>query len=126
MSNLIICNTKQKSEEVLKEIKKLKNNKAPGEDGLPGELYKTLSSQLLPVIVKLFNTIFHTGIFPECWSTAIIVALFRKGNRNECGNYRGISLLCVISMIFMGIICDRLTKWSDMNEHIIEEQAIQL
>jgi hypothetical protein len=23
----------------------------------------------------------------------------------------------------MGIICDRLTKWSDMNEHIIEEQA---
>jgi hypothetical protein len=66
MSNLIICNTKQKSEEVLKEIKKLKNNKAPGEDGLPGELYKTLSSQLLPVIVKLFNTIFHTGIFPEC------------------------------------------------------------
>jgi len=111
------------SEEVLKEINKLKNNKAPGEDGLPGELYKSLSSQLLPVIVKLFNTIFHTGIFPECWSTAIIITLFKKSDRNECGNYRGISLLCVISKIFMGIICDRLTKWSDMNEHIIEEQA---
>ena len=105
------------SEEVLKVIKNLKNNKAPG------ELYKSLSSQLLPVIVKLFNTIFHTGIFPECWSTAIIVTLFKKGDRNECGNYLCISLLCVISKICMVIICDRLTKWSDMNEHIIEEQA---
>jgi hypothetical protein len=93
---------------------------------VPGELNKSLSSQLLPVIVKLFNTIFHTSIFPECWSTAIFVTLFKKGDRNECGNYQGISLLCVISKIFMGIICDRLTKWSDMNEHIIEEQAIQL
>jgi hypothetical protein len=115
--NLSLLNGDITSAEVLKEIKNLKNNKAPGEDGVPGELNKSLSSQLLPVIVKLFNTIFHTSIFPECWSTAIFVTLFKKDDRNECGNYQGISLLCVISKIFMGIICDRLTKWSDMNEH---------
>ncbi|CAG2226468.1 unnamed protein product [Mytilus edulis] len=64
------------SEEILSEIKKLKNNKSPGEDGLSGEFYKCLSSTLLPVLLKLFNEIFHTGDFPECWSTAIVVYHF--------------------------------------------------
>ena len=80
------------SEEILSEIKKLKNNKSPGEDGLSGEFYKCLSSTLLPVLLKLFNEIFHTGEFSECWSTAVIITLFKKGHRNYCGNYRGISL----------------------------------
>jgi collagenase-like PrtC family protease len=36
---LSLLNGNITSEEVLKEIKKLKNNKAPGEDGLPGEQF---------------------------------------------------------------------------------------
>ena len=37
--NLSLLNGDITSEEVLKVITKLKNNKVPGEDGLPGELY---------------------------------------------------------------------------------------
>ena len=39
--NLSLLNGDITSEEVLKVITKLKNNKVPGEDGLPGELYKS-------------------------------------------------------------------------------------
>ncbi|CAC5416063.1 unnamed protein product [Mytilus coruscus] len=87
-------------EYIVSEIKKLKNDKSPGEDGLSGEFYNCLSSTLLPVLLRLFKKIFHTGDFPECLSTAIIT-LFKKGGRKEIGNYRGMSLLCVISKIFM-------------------------
>ncbi|CAC5412738.1 unnamed protein product [Mytilus coruscus] len=62
-------------EEILSEIKKLKS---PGEDGLPWELYKCLSSTLMPVLLKVSNKIFHTVDFPERWSTAIIITLFKK------------------------------------------------
>lgn len=110
-------------DEIICELKKLKNNKSPGDDGIPGELYKCLSTRMLPVLLKLFNKILQTGDFPESWVTAIIIPLYKKGDKNDCGNYRGISLLCVLSKIFMGVISKRLTLWSELNENIVEEQA---
>ncbi|VDI02318.1 Hypothetical predicted protein [Mytilus galloprovincialis] len=66
------------SEEILSELKKLKNNKSLGEDGLSGEFYKCLSSTLLPVLLKLFNKIFHTGDFPECCLLLLLLHCSKK------------------------------------------------
>ena len=36
---------------------------------------------------------FESGVVPEDWRSAVIVPLYKgKGERNECKNYRGISL----------------------------------
>ncbi len=46
---------------------------------------------------------------PEDWRKAIIVLLYKgKGNREECNNYRGISLLSVPRTIYGRILNDRM------------------
>ncbi len=46
---------------------------------------------------------------PEAWSKAIIVPLYKgKGKREECNNYRGISLLSVPGKIYGRILNERM------------------
>ncbi len=51
---------------------------------------------------------------PEDWRKAIIVPLYKgKGNREECNNYRGISLLIVPGKIYRRILNERMMKITD-------------
>jgi hypothetical protein len=43
--------------------------------------------------LEFFNTCWKTGSIPDEWKGAVISPIFKKGNRIECSNYRGISLL---------------------------------
>ena len=54
-------------EEILNCIKKLKNNKACGDDFIIYEYIKCTSDQFIDIYVKLFNLIFQTGIVPKSW-----------------------------------------------------------
>lgn len=53
--------------EVLRAIKKMKNNKSPGPDGYPVEFYKVFVSTLSPVLVKTFNNVMQSGSIPTTW-----------------------------------------------------------
>jgi hypothetical protein len=67
--------------------------------------------------------LFEHGIFPDEWSKSVIIPLFKKGNHNVTDNYRGISLLCVISKVFSFVLNNRLYSWAEKEKKIIEEQA---
>ena len=48
-------------------------------------------------------------IWPENWRSVVIVPLYKgKGERTECKNYRGISLLSMVRKIYAGILEDRV------------------
>ena len=53
------------------------------------------------------------GKTPHEWREAIIVPIYKKGSRDECGNYRGISLLSVVGKIDARVVCDRLRLLTD-------------
>ena len=62
-------------------------------------------------IWRLCNTTFENGVRPEDWVSAVIVPLYKgKGNRTECKNYRGISLLSVVGKIYARILVDRVRR----------------
>ena len=44
----------------------------------------------------------------EDWRRAIIVQLHKKGSKLACSNYRGISLLSVLSKVYAKILDSRL------------------
>ncbi len=47
----------------------------------------------------------------EDWRKAIIVPLYKgKGNKEECNNSRGLSLLCVPGKIYGSIVNDRMMR----------------
>ena len=79
-------------ERIAKKIKKMKDNKSPGVDGIPPKLLKEIVEQISTPLAKLFNLALEEGIVPSEWKEANITPLFKKGLRNMPENHRPVSL----------------------------------
>ena len=79
--------------EVEMAIEKLKRHKSPGIDQIPAELIKAGGRTIRSEIHKLINSIWNKEELPEQWKESIIVPIYKKGDKTDCSNYRGISLL---------------------------------
>ena len=94
--------------EVKEAISSLKNDKAPGMDMLSAELFKVPEESLLDEVAELVRMIWVQEIVPDGCNAAVIIALYKKGDKEICGNYRGLSLLKVMYKILARIIYRRL------------------
>jgi sorting nexin-29 len=74
-------------------IAKLKKYKSPGNDQIPAELIQAGGEILLSAIHKLINSVWNQEELPDQWKESIIVTIHKKGEKTDCNNYRGISLL---------------------------------
>ena len=61
----------------------------------------------------LFTKCLEKSDVPEDWNNALMVLLFKKGDKEKIKNYRPISLLPVIYKIFTKIITKRLESILD-------------
>jgi hypothetical protein len=100
-------------EEIEDVIKRLKNNKAPGEDGLNPEIYKACSTEISRWLHGIFCTAWTYERLPKDWSEAILIPFFKKGDQSLCQNYRGISLIDIAGKIFATIILNRFINFRD-------------
>ena len=102
-------------EEILKCIKKLKNNKARGEDAIiKNEYIKATSDQFIVDYEKLFNLIFESGIVPESWLIGNIIPIYmNKGDSNDLKDFRSITIVCCLCKPFTAVLTERLNKYSD-------------
>ena len=80
-------------DEVAAAISALKNNKAPGLDGLPAELFKTGCEELTSMLHQLIVRVWSEERLPEEWMIGLICPIHKKGCKMTCTNYRGIALL---------------------------------
>ena len=112
-------------DEVLLALRKIKNRKAAGPDGIIGELLKYVQGNDLIVdfFVTFFNCLFDRGIYPDNWTESIVLPLYKKGSVNDPSNYRGISLNDVSSKLYSTIINNRLREWVEENNITGEFQA---
>jgi len=74
-------------------VEKLKHHRSPGIDQISTELIKTGSRKIRSEIHKLIISIWNKEELPEEWKQSIVVAIYRKGDKTDCSNYRGITLL---------------------------------
>ena len=56
----------------------------------------------------IINVAWKKGEIPGEWGNAIICPVYKKGDKSECRNYRGISLLPHITKIYERILECRL------------------
>ena len=110
-------------EEIRKAINKLKNGKASGPDCILAEMLKLGEKEIIQFLKKYFNMLLSKGLFPIEWTKAIITPIHKKGDFDKPDNYRGISLLSILSKVFTGVLNQRLNKWVEENDILTEAQA---
>ena len=109
--------------EVRQAIKKLKTGKACGLDDICGEFLKHADNLVVPFLTNLFNRLYDASHFPLDWCKSVIIPLLKKGDDKNPDNYRGISLLSVVSKVFTAILNKRLYTWAEHEQKISKEQA---
>ena len=91
---------------IFKLLRKLNPNKSQGPDKISGHLLKGYAPSIAFPLKILFNLSYSTGSLPEEWKLANIVPVHEKDDKNNIGNYRPISLTCIISKLFDKCIRD--------------------
>ena len=81
-------------EELSIAIDDLACGKAPGKEGIPPEVLKHGKQTILQPLHDLLCLCWEQSHIPQDMTEANIVTLYKnKGDRSDCNNYRGISLL---------------------------------
>jgi len=109
-------------EMISKKIKKMKDNKSPGVDGIPPKLLKEIVDQISTPLAIFFNLSLKEGIVPLEWKEANITPLFKKGSRNRTENYRPVSLTSVLCKLLETLIRDHMVKFLVKHKLINDSQ----
>jgi hypothetical protein len=64
-------------------------------------------------IHRFIKFIRNKGELPHQWKESIVVPIHKKGDKTDCSNYRGISLLSTSYKILSSILLSRLTPYAD-------------
>jgi hypothetical protein len=70
-------------------------------------------SYICSAIYKLINSIWNKKELPDQWKGSIIVPIYKKGDKTDCSNYRGISLLSTTYKSLSYILLSRLTPYAE-------------
>ena len=96
-------------EEITKAIKQLKTGKAAGTDSIPSEIWKYGGPGLHTKLHELFVCCWEQGKLPQDLRDAVIITLYKnKGEKSDCSNYRGITLLSTAGKVFARMLLNRL------------------
>lgn len=71
----------------------------------------------------LFNMICTDCIIPDAWKEALVIPLYKEGDKGTPSNYRPISLLPAISKLFEKLIYSRLYRYLNMNMFFAANQG---
>ena len=84
--------------------------KSSGTDDVSARMLKATADITTPTLTRLFNMSIWTGLFLDCWKTARIVPIPKKGSNTNPGNYRPVSILPILSKVFERIIYTLVSK----------------
>lgn len=102
-------------------IKNLKNT-GTSLGSIPTFLLKENAETISPILCKLINKCFSSGIFPDFLKLAIVSPIFKNGDPLNIKNYRPISVLHLIAKIFEKCILIRLLSFIDSSKLLSDSQ----
>ena len=99
----------------------MKEDKAPGKDGITVHDVKTANFRFWKALAERFSKYIATSTIPNAWRESRTILLHKKGDKEDLKNYRPICLLSHIYKLFTKVICNRISKTLD--EQQPREQA---
>jgi hypothetical protein len=99
-------------------IKRAKNSKAIGPDGLSPIMLKHLGPHGIKFLTDIFNLVLSTAHTPGKWKTAKIITLLKPGKpANKGSSYRPVSILSPPAKILEALILPYLTDAVELADH---------
>ena len=106
--------------EIIKnKIKKLKQSKSPGPDGIHNKLIIETMEYTLYIcepLSVLFNKSLQTGTVPNEWKLANVTPIFKSGDKKEAGNYGPVSLTSICSRLLEAIVKEQIMVHMEDNK----------
>ena len=94
----------------LEGVSSLKNNKAASFDKITNEILKAGSHFIAQPVLKLFNKILESSLYPSAWKLDILTHLHKSGEKSDTNNFRGISVSSCFGKLFNKMLQKRLEK----------------
>ena len=110
------------AEEIEDLIKTFNLNKAIGPNIIPVTILKEIKKEILEPLSTLLNLSFDTADFLNCLKLANVIPIYKKGDQQECNNYRPISLLSNISKLIEIVLYNRLYKFLNQSKCLFNYQ----
>ena len=88
-----------------------KINKNKSYNGICPGLVASLPLTWLMFLLNIFNMVFSGLFYPISWCHDKLITLYKSGNKMDCGNYRGISIMDTLAKLYDLMILSRLQLW---------------
>ena len=70
-----------------------------------------VAEQVSETLTDIFNSSLESGQVPEDWRVANVIPLFKKGSREELGNYRPVSLTSFVGKVLETLITHQMRNY---------------
>ena len=86
-------------------------------DPIPSKLLLECLDSILPSLTDLFNSSLESGIFPQCFKSALVTPILKKRclDHNDLNNYRPVSNLCFIAKKLEKLVLSQVSSY--LNSH---------
>ena len=112
------------SHEELKSSLNRAHDTAEGPDKIHYQLLKHLPPESMSLLLNIYNYIWQSGEFPDCWSEATVIPIPKPGkDHNDPNNYRPIALTSCVCKTLERMINDRLVWYLENNDILTDIQC---
>ncbi|KAI5639565.1 reverse transcriptase (RNA-dependent DNA polymerase) domain-containing protein [Phthorimaea operculella] len=113
---------KASSSQIIKIIKGLKNNKAPGCDGIRAADIKSIANKISGSIAHFINQSLASGVYPDDLKKGLVRPIFKGGDSKDCTKYRPITMLPIVDKIVEKYISDQIHEFYRNHDVLSENQ----